>query len=151
MTRCSGSRTTSSCAPLFRLRRINMLNLNIDYPEWHIKAACNEPTVDPSWFFGIKGHRPVKALMLCNGDEQNKIPQCPVKDQCLKWILEFDAQQGFTSPGIYAGLGFKKRQSMRTCRNPKCSKKPTGRKMYCSNKCLEIYTRNRELRNEKYG
>ena len=130
-----------------------MLNLNIDYPDWHAKAACyTTPGVDPAWFHVSKrGAKGLKAKAICNGNPANKTAPCPVKDICLQWILDFDNREGVTSPGIYGGLGYKKRMDMRTCRNPPCTKKPPGKKKYCSQECLDIYTNNRHLREERYG
>ena len=129
-----------------------MLNFNVDYPDWHSTAACfTNPKVDPAWFFCDKGSRSFKAKQICNGDPKAHIPPCPVKDTCLKWILDFDKNQGFTSPGTYGGLGFKSRMALRTCRNPECQNKPQKRKMYCSQECNNAYTYSRNLREEKYG
>lgn len=128
------------------------LNFNIDYPAWFERAACwTTPNVDPAWFHGQKGSRMIKAKDLCNGNRNKRIPPCPVKQQCLEWILAFDKKQGCTTPGMYGGVGFKARSNMRTCKNPDCNKKPPTNKYYCSKECNDNHPPIRNIREDKYG
>ena len=77
--------------------------LGQDPPEWHTRAACRAPGVDPEWFWPDRG-RPDTAEVaraIC--------ATCPVRAECLDDVL---AQHSHTG-GIWGGTNEKERRKLR--------------------------------------
>ena len=95
------------------------LNVAVSYPEWTEKAECTKH--DPALFVSDKKGRIYdKAKKICN--------VCPVKQECLDWILKIESSNACPSYGIYGGLSHLERMELRTCSIRGCTNKPRKRK-----------------------
>ena len=81
------------CWPQYRMPRLDT--------KWQEQAICVE--TDPETFFPSKGdRRGVRAAKrVCD--------QCPVKQECLEYALEFGA---WNLPGIWGGLSERQRREI---------------------------------------
>lgn len=75
---------------------------NAARPSWPERAACNQPGVNPDWFFPEKGRHGKRALLVCGG--------CPVRDECLADALARSERDDW---GIRGGLTERERQRLR--------------------------------------
>jgi WhiB family redox-sensing transcriptional regulator len=63
-------------------------------PAWTVDALCAQ-IGDVELFHPEKGGSPTEALGVCR--------ECPVKAQCLEWILELEGRPGSYPYGVYGG------------------------------------------------
>lgn len=77
--------------------------------DWRDQAACTG--LDTNLFFPAVGDGSTvrQALAVCNGDPKN--PPCPVKEQCLTFIMGFDQDEDVA--GIFGGLTSGERKKLR--------------------------------------
>ena len=77
---------------------------------WRERAACRG--LHPNLFHGERGdsHQYRNAISICNGDLER--PPCPVKHDCLNWILAI-LNNDNDLHGIYGGLLPRERAELR--------------------------------------
>lgn len=80
-----------------------------EQPDWRDRAACLG--LDTNMFFPAVGDGATVryALSVCNGTDTD--PGCPVREQCLTFILGFDQDQDVA--GIFGGLTSAERKKIR--------------------------------------
>jgi len=70
---------------------------------WRTRAACNDPAVEPEWFFAEdRGFFPVEAMRVCAG--------CPVRLDCLLDALKVSTSD---DSGVWGGTTPNNRNEVR--------------------------------------
>lgn len=77
--------------------------------EWRDRAACLG--LDTNLFFPAVGDGATvrQALAVCNGNDDT--PSCPVRDQCLTFIMGFDQDEDVA--GVFGGMTSGERKKLR--------------------------------------
>lgn len=79
------------------------------HPDWRARANCLG--LDTNLFFPAVGDGATvrTALAVCNGDLDH--PPCPVKDECLTFVMSFDQDEDVA--GIFGGMTSGDRKKLR--------------------------------------
>ena len=74
--------------------------------DWRARGLCRTHP-EPDLWYPDKGGDSRPSKRICNGDEANGIPACPVKAECLRDALEKD-----DAFGVYGGLSARQRRPL---------------------------------------
>lgn len=82
--------------------------------EWRLRAACRDrPDADNLFFPKREGVVAVRAA-------RRVCQPCPVRKQCLEFVLELEAQLDADRYGIFAGFSGAERDQIHRCRTGQC-------------------------------